>query len=190
MASSTNLWHYTNYEALRNILKDGCLKPSDKTSERYDFLNCKKKKFQKICLTNISIEDSKMHRVKYGDYCIGFKNKWVKENRISPIIYCRKEAKLTELIEKILTKIDKEDKELFLKYCKPYSDCNSKCKDENKRELLRRYDEHEWRYIPESDTDVLKFTPQDVSKIYVPKSKEEDLKKQIPDYKEKITGCF
>ncbi len=186
MASSSILWHYTNSKSLRSILKFGYLKPSDKTSERYDFLNCGEQKFKKVCFTNMSIKKNNIHKEKYGDYCIGFNNKWVNENRLSPIIYCREKGNLTELIKNILGQINKEDKKLLLKYCKPYSDYNPTFKDKSKKELLRRYDEHEWRYIPESDTDVLKFTFQDVFKIYVPEQEEKDWKNQFPNYKDKI----
>ncbi len=190
MASSTKLWHYTYYPELQSILKDGYFRPSEGKGERYDYLDCSDKKFKRVCFTNMSTKDNKTHKGKYGDCCIGFNNNWANKNKLSPIIYCRKEGRLTQLIKRILARIDKEDKDLLLQYCKPYSDYNHDNKDKSKREKLRRYDEQEWRYIPEQDGDTLKFTQEDVYRIYVPESANKtQLEKQYPKYKGKII-CY
>lgn len=91
------------------------------------------------------------------------------------------------MIKRILLQIKKNDKELLLKYCKPYSDYSPDCKDKNKRKKLRRFDEYEWRYIPKSGHDKLNFSLQDIYRIYVPTNENKDeLEEKFPLYKEKI----
>jgi len=187
MASSSNVWHYTNFNALKEILKYGYLLPSEGGGERYDFLGKGQRYFKRVCLTNLNQNNNKTHRKKFGDCCIGFKNKWANNNKLCPVIYCRRNGKLTELIKNILKQIDPKGQELLLQYCKQYSDYDPHKKDIDQRDILRRYDEQEWRYIPESDDDVLKFNKEDISKIYVPsETYKEELSKLYPKYEDII----
>lgn len=190
MASSTKIWHYTNWDSLQNILATEFLLPSNRGEERYDFIDPNISiDYKKVCLTNMSTDDNRIHKRKYGDYFIGFENHWVDHNQICPIIYCREKGKLTELLIRITNKISREDRDELLTYIKPYSDFESDQYHgpQGDMENLRRYDEHEWRYIAKHDNDVLKFTPNDVFRIYVQTDDEKKILQQnFPKYANKI----
>ena len=146
--------------------------------------------YKKVCLTNLSISDNLTHKDKFGCCFVGFYNDRVNRNNICPVIYCRNEGRLSQILKRILDKIPKEDQELLLKYIKPYSDFDSNNYDGPllDRKHLRRYDEQEWRYVPEHDGDVLRFTPNDVYKVFVQTEEQKlELAKTSPTYANKIT---
>lgn len=194
MASSSHLWHYTHYDSLQQILTTKHICPSV-CEERYDYIGMENRSYKMACFTNISIKDNKTHTDKYGDCCIGFKNSWVNRYKICPIIYCRVDGRLTGVLRSILSeesKVSGDDKELLLKYIKPYSDLNSEGRIPRKDEKvdkvhLRRYDEYEWRYIPTDDSDVMDFDTDDIYRIYVDSEENmTELQAMFPTFAKKI----
>ncbi len=184
MASSSYLWHYTKEMGLKGILKNQAFDPSfSKKKERFDYLGQGEKVIPKVCFTNISgkvFKDSCRHRNKYGRYVIGLKLSWARANGLNPIIYCRKDSALTNEIKNIIKSCP-----TLLPYCKQYSDCKSTDPQERKLQL-RRYDEREWRYIPQNGGDKLYFSIDDIHAIYVPAFDVNAMKKEYPTYAKKI----
>lgn len=187
MPSSFYLWHYTNEDGINGILTSQSFNPFlTKGEERFDYLEQQPRRICKVCFTNISlshIKDLDRHKNTYGNYIIGLYPRWVKANRISPVIYCKKEALITDILKKAITQCPE-----LLNFCKQYSDYEKRM-PKIRRNELRRYDEQEWRYVPEKNTEehLLRFTPEDVYRIYVPNRQEQErLKKIFPAYKDKI----
>lgn len=190
MASSSHLWHYTSFDSLKKILENG-LKPSVGDGERYDYLGKENMSFLRVCFTNMGIEDNDIHSGKFGSCFIGFMNEWVNRNHICPVIYCREEGKLTKLLKQIMDQVDPLTAQKLCQYCKQYSDYG--CESYNGPYLgdkvkLRRYDEHEWRYIPNGySEEYLTFSEDDVFAIYVTSLNERKLlEDKFPKYIGKI----
>ena len=193
MASSIYLWHYTrNCEGLQNILKKGFL--INEMKETFEYLNYRDptgsstKIIKAVCFTNLSEEiDVKNHIDKYGLYAIGLTQSWANKHKISPVAYLRKEGKLTEILKAEILKVPQ-----LLNYCKQYSDYESDwCNDDDKDKsinVLRRYDEREWRYIPDKESEkYLKFNLFGVYQIIVPtKSDKCKIAESCKDYISKI----
>lgn len=193
MASSSYLWHYTKFENLKKILETQYILPSE-CNERYDFLGLDNLSFKEACFTNIDFENNQIHKDKFKGCCIGFENEWVNDHKICPMIYCRRNGQLTDLLKKLLSndEIDVHDRRLLQKFIKPYSDFGSEGynpKDDEivDKEHLRRYDEYEWRYIPEYENDVLKFNTKDIVCIYVDTIEHKiELQNEFPKYADKV----
>lgn len=190
MEKSSHLWHYTSFENVGKILNEG-LKLSIGDGERYDYLGRSDMQFLRICFTNMGIDDNAIHISKYGKCFIGFNNDWVNQHHICPVIYCRQNGKLTNILKSVMSKVDSVTAQKLCQYCKQYSDYESDNYNgpyEGDIVKLRRYDEHEWRYIPDGySQEYLKFTEDDVFAIYVTSAKEKKLlEKDFPKYKGKI----
>lgn len=157
-----------------------------KGKERYDYLDCENRRIPKVCFTSISqsnVVDTNIHRGKYGQCCIGLTQSWGKEKQLNPIIYCRKNSLLTNILKPIVAQYPE-----LLNFCKQYSDAGDQCSEEMKREL-RRFDEREWRYIPQDQdySSKLSFGPRDVKYIYVENEEQkEELRKICKKYIRKI----
>ena len=190
MISSSKLWHYTSFDNLKLILKCEYLRPSNSSCERYDFISPNiSLDYKKVCLTNLSTDDNRIHKSKYGECYIGFNNSWVDDKQICPIIYCRRNGKLTKLLQRIIQDISDADRNELLQYIKPYSDYKTDPYEgpNGGMEELRRYDEREWRYISQFEDDVLDFEMDDIYRIYVPTDRNmNDLKAEFPAYASKI----
>lgn len=190
MESSSHLWHYTSFENMKKILKEG-LKLSAGDGDRYDYLGKGNMKFMRVCFTNMGIEDNEIHISKFDNCFIGFNNKWVNDNHICPVIYCRNEGGLTRVLKDVMEQVNPITAQKLCQYCKQYSDLASDGYNgpyKGDKQKLRRYDEHEWRYVPEGySQEFLTFDPKDVFAIYVSsESQKVLLEKEFPDYKEKI----
>ena len=190
MESSSHLWHYTSLENLEKILTDG-FKLSTGDGERYDYLDKGDMSFMRVCFTNMGINDNDIHCGKYGQCFIGFTNDWVNRNQICPVIYCREQGRLTSILKEVMKQIDPITAQKLCQYCKQYSDYESENYNgpyQGDRWKLRRYDEHEWRYVPNGySEEYLTFSALDVYAIYVTSKKEQrSLENKFPAYKGKV----
>jgi len=127
--------------------------------------------FPVVCFCDIPLSRHREHRIKYGDYGIGLKKEWgIKEkNHLTSIAYSHKNSitsaglkNLFYLASKFQGNLSTDD---FRKYnnsistlmmhFKPYEGfryCKKqKCFIEN---LIRFYDEREWRFIPLNCDDI------------------------------------
>lgn len=189
MGSSSHLWHYTSFEDMKKILKEG-LKLSVGNGDRYDYLGKGNMKFMRVCFTNTTIKETDISTSKLDKCIIGFDNSWVNNNPIYPVIYYQEGDRLANVLREVMEQVDPITAQKLCQYCKQYSnpvcDNNTSCQGDMPKLYLD--DEHEWRYIPEGySQEFLTFDPKDVFAIYVSDvSQRALLEKEFPIYKGKI----
>jgi hypothetical protein len=154
--SDDSIYHYTNsYDGLVSIMNDK-IKPQY-SIEDFDYIQNNLKISQPIfCFCDIPIErHPHEHTEKYGEYGIGFKKEWAKENCLSTVQYIHYNSMSNMAIKFFVEKYNdikecmNESKEaddiinalsnavsIILMLIKPYEKGNK-----------RFYDEKEWRYI-------------------------------------------
>ncbi len=121
-----------------------------------------------VSFCDIPLSQIKNHVRQYGNYAVGLSKEWAKKKTICPVLYTHSSASLASNIFssfKTIEKINKENNnqnvisevdEVFkaiaysLCFMKPYE--GKLVKDGTyKGEIIRFYDEREWRYMPSPD---------------------------------------
>ncbi|NMF24143.1 abortive infection system antitoxin AbiGi family protein [Alistipes shahii] len=191
--SSPNLYHLTKkFEYLRAIVQNKYFKVYYVLETFFFIENSMRFAIPMVCFTDLPKGVRGKHRARYGDYGIVLKKEWARNNGICPVLYCKKDGKLTETIRVIYHTAPKLQMRL-LSYCKPYyahyyNREQGKWSDNN----VRFYDEREWRYVPDFNIEdiknvrageefegIISFTDNDVVRIYVTSEAE---KNQIAKY--------
>ncbi len=119
--SSNNLYHYTNKEGLKGILRNG-FKPS---YCKELIIGAKKTIYfaiPMVCFCDIPFELSENHRKNYNsDYAIGLSKEWQIMNRLNSILYLNENSVLWEDISEIFNLIveidNKKSMEIENKLC-------------------------------------------------------------------------
>lgn len=165
--SSNTLFHFTDEEKLISILKEG-FKPHLCMEDLNFFLTDEEltkedtEDFQHaipmICFCDIPLSQSKNHMNTYGNFGVGLKKDWGKQKSISPVLYAYKKSKITSVIQQIMINFhddismyDKLTYDLYLIHCftKEYEGkLWEKKEGKFSGEIIRFYDEREWRYVP------------------------------------------
>lgn len=115
-----------------------------------------------ICFCDIPLANAKRHIDTYGSFGIGLSKEWGMKYGISPVLYTFPNATLGKFLGRILDFVEKSTSHNYEKlkdirhisqdiFChfKPYEGYlwrNGSYKDE----LIRFYDEREWRFVPEA----------------------------------------
>lgn len=108
-----------------------------------------------VCFCDIPLSQIYNHTEFYGRYAIGLRKDWGIRNKINPVIYTYKGSSSATCLSNIINKVFEDGSDLddyinFLSFTKPYEgklwqDCMYR------DEIIKSYDEREWRYIPKVD---------------------------------------
>lgn len=163
MAISTNsIIHYTKtIKALKSILENGL-----KVKYCYEKVLASEKghlhsAFPMVSFCDIPLSQVKDHLDSYGEFGIGLKKEWAKENKLSPVLYFDKDSELMNYIRSEFERLNEKRKKneiefsdmehliTILAYSKNYeADLTRKGKTIKD---YRFYNEREWRYIPNQE---------------------------------------
>jgi hypothetical protein len=161
--SSNSLFHFTDTpEKLFSVLTHEFL-PRFSLQE-FDFRkgNPTKAAFPMVCFCDIPLSQIGNHIDTYGYYGIGMNKEWGEKNKLNPILYLRKNSRLSDkttnlflnvqheefLMTPLLQKSKREILDLF-RYIKPYK--GDFYRNGRKIKDVTFYNEREWRYIPETN---------------------------------------
>ena len=141
------LTHFTSFESLLKILKEKKLLVQF-AKEPLDVLQPGIQPIvPRVCFTDLPLENARILREKrYGECGIAFSKDFASSRGISPVIYLRKNGRLTGIIKGVLDKIEEEERKYLLAFLKPYY---GNKKGIISQEMERSYDDREWRYVPE-----------------------------------------
>ncbi len=197
--SSPNLYHYTKkFSNLDNIIRGKCFELHYVLETFFFIAPNLQYRIPMVCFTDLPQGTRARHRKRYGDYGIVLKKEWAKNQGVCPVIYCRTDGNLTNIIKAICKNSSPKLQIKILSYCKPYyahfyDSKTSKWSGEN----IRFYDEREWRYVPLEFDDAkigakglgkISFTDDDIVRVYVKSIEEQKWLSEIVDInKIKIT---
>ncbi len=111
-----------------------------------------------VCFCDIPLSQLMNHIETYGKYGLGMSKEWGIGEGLNPVIYFNKNSHLIKKINKLLG-LDSPDMmgestaqaySGIMRYMKPYEGTlyrGGRSVNEN----VRFYDEHEWRYVPDSN---------------------------------------
>jgi len=160
--SSETLFHLTSSaEYLLGILKNEfypryCM-------ERYELggRTIIKAAFPMVCFCDIPLSQIKNHIDRYGCYGLGMSKIWAEKNGLNPVLYLRGSSDFSVRIRVILDNIVSDFRQKqkktemwdalvrILRYMKPYE--SPYFRDNKMNEIIRFYDEREWRYVVSPD---------------------------------------
>ena len=159
--SANTLFHFTrNINNLKDILKEG-FKPNfciEHWENIWDFST--DVEIPMVCFCDIPISQLRNHINTYGKYAIGLTKEWAKLYEITPVLYTHNNSSILRHYNKIIGNRRVSDDESIsaynsyrhvLQYIKPYEG-----KLPNNDEIIRFYNEREWRYVPELDEELHK----------------------------------
>ncbi len=157
--SSNTLWHQTDEDGLKGIVKDKCLYISYSvekvTSAGYDVEFA----YPMVSVCDLPLAETGNFLNKYGGYTIGFNAEWGKRNHFAAVWYCYKNSfALKTIVEMLARKINyfgekvENDEDYqrivyILSYIKQYEGPLAKHNYSN----YRFYDERELRFVPNAD---------------------------------------
>ena len=152
--SSAALFHFTSqFEYLESILFDGfwpryCIEYGWGDQGDRNFA------VPMVCFCDIPLSQIHNHIKLYGGYGIGMSKEWAINNKISPVHYLIKGSFVTEVLNKLRKKAEKEDVKEHLTFIKKYKGVmyrKNKQGKYKKYEDYIYYNEREWRYVPKID---------------------------------------
>jgi hypothetical protein len=114
-----------------------------------------------VCFCDIPLSKIHNHASHYGGYALGMSKSWGMKNKITPVLYSYKYSALESYLY-FISKDMSKDIEFFLdkyslllksyfnimRFVKPYEGRRWK-QGQNGTEIIRFYDEREWRFVPE-----------------------------------------
>lgn len=167
--SANTLFHFTGcVENIESILENKfypryCMENLDDVMPRGIV---KQVAIPMVCFCDIPLSQIKNHMSSYGKYAIGLSKEWAKNVRINPVMYIDGNSYATSLIKQAISRLtdsvrkEESNKDLYMDtvafstYLKKYEGNKWNAKNFD-GEVVRFYDEREWRYVP-SYKDVLK----------------------------------
>lgn len=200
--SAPNVGHYVQkLEYLVHTLKHKCFDVYY-CLENQCFIEEKKTEYiPMVCFTDLNHKVTETHKKRYGSYVIKLTKDWANRKKLSPVLYLSLHGKLTQIIKDLYRQCEPNVQQNILSYCKPYR-AKSLCKRTRKYdEVVRFYDEREWRYVPDNylpyeddgnsgfiyANDKLTFEYEDVVRVYVPdESAKNKLEMEFPQLRNKI----
>lgn len=107
-----------------------------------------------VCFCDIPLSQLMSHIGIYGKYGLGMSKEWGIREGLNPVIYFNKNSHLVKKIN-MLTDSPIIEKDLtaytgIMQYLKPYEGTLYRS-GRSVKENVRFYDEHEWRYVPDSN---------------------------------------
>lgn len=157
--SSNILWHQTNIDGFKNILKSKCLTCSYCLESFLD--NQHKIGFPMISLSDIPIADIEEYLDQYGGYSFGFSRDWVIKSGFNPVWYCDKSNQATRQHIQILYDNLKNNQKnnniaqiltLLFYYGAYIKEIEGPLTVKSKNLIYKNYrfyDEREYRYVPD-----------------------------------------
>jgi len=164
--SARTLFHFTTkLEYLIKILESNfrpryCLEDTSwATSDKISKIEMA---YPMVCFCDIPLSKIKKHLTTYGHYGVGLKKDWGFKKSLTPIIYSRKNAKTSRIIDDLIDWYSQNGEPTDLKYIisdiimymKPYY---GKMWRNSEYKKTKFYDEREWRWIPEINRPDLKM---------------------------------
>jgi len=173
--SANTLFHFTSKkEHLLNILKKGfypryCIEDVKLSfEEKYQQLANTEIAIPMVCFCDIPLSQISSHTRKFGPYAVGMAIEWGIKNGLNPLMYVAPDSNpikifrdsISDSISYLLGQYNENNSEskklreladhimYLIRYLKPYE---GKKWDGNEfnGELMKFYDEREWRYIPD-----------------------------------------
>tara|TARA_R100000935_G_scaffold57209_2_gene90649 strand:+ start:715 stop:1434 length:720 start_codon:yes stop_codon:yes gene_type:complete len=155
--------------------------------------------FPMVCFCDIPLSQTTQHMNTYGNYAIGLSKEWGLKNRVTPVQYYYRESpnfdaflKLLSFINENIEEDNTHKKEMTMQilrvglYKKIYEGSFFRGSDYLK-DVVKFYDEREWRYVPElSDLVKLKLYPSLEKKDFLNKKLREDRNKSMEALKLKF----
>lgn len=165
--SSNILWHQTNKDALKKILKAKSFRYSYSLEYIKYGNDALELAFPMLSLCDIPIADFADYLTKYGGSSIGLSREWGIKNGITPVIYCEKTSPLLDdIISMILRNTNEEADHFFLKFLSHVKNHEGELPKYNYKKY-RFYDEHEMRIIPKlEELQMLNLQPTLFKKEY------------------------
>lgn len=176
--SSNILWHQTNETGFYEILKSKRLRYSYCLERIIPKFGLEPVAFPMISVSDYPFSEIVNNKWTYGDYCIGFNQKWGEKVGFSPVCYCSYGSHSLKQINGLLEKaMEIDSSQLFnlamyffahMKFVEAPLLTHKK-----KFKKYRFYDEREWRVVPTRDeTDKVELMP------YLAENQYEDFKEK------------
>lgn len=112
-----------------------------------------------VCFCDIPLSQIKRHTENYGDYAIGLSKEWAIRMKVNPVLYAYPNSDFSNKLRDALLELhEHDDKEghdfstkftFAIQYIKPYEGKLWR-NGQWSEEVIRFYDEREWRYVPET----------------------------------------
>jgi hypothetical protein len=193
--SANTLFHFTSKkEYLMNILDNGFF-PRYCLESNFIMTDADRWAIPMVCFCDIPLSNTKKHKEKYGDYCIGLSKEWAIKKGLSPILYTTHNSHLTKslIIKRKMVLDSLKDKDISFSseiydrllytsfFIKEYEGLQNK--NQKYKNSIRFYDEREWRYVPsimefKNDTYIPMFSEKIVSNT-----------KKLGSYNDKLQMC-
>ena len=160
--SSNTIFHFTKRENLLGILQDDFYPKFHLEHYQIDERTSFKLGIPMVSFCDIPLSLVNKHMEKYGNYGIGMSREWAERNKLNPILYLRKGSETTKILYDALIGIVKYTKESSkvgveiesLTECldllrKLFTFTKSFDLLAEDGEIVKYYDEREWRYVPD-----------------------------------------
>lgn len=153
--SSNILWHQTEFDKLKNILKSKKIKCSYCIET---FMGTTGKiAFPMISLSDIALADFIEYIDQYGGQSLGFSRDWVKNKGFNPVWYCEKNQAIEAHKKTLHDQINKKNDDIniyllslyYSAYIKPIEGPLYVKSKRKTYENYRFYNEREYRYVPD-----------------------------------------
>lgn len=173
--SSNILWHQTNEDGFYEILKSKRLCYSYCLERIIPMFKLKPVAFPMISVSDYPFSEIGNNRWAYGNFCIGYNQKWGERVGFSPVCYCSYGSRSLQQLNNLLYEaIQTGSQKLFGLAMFLFSHMKFvEAPLKTKKQLFKKYrffDEREWRvvpYITETDKDgIMPFLTEDGYKEY------------------------
>jgi len=137
--SSDTLFHFTNFENLKGILKYGFYPRYSIETQEFEGKAPYVSAWPMVCFCDIPLSQVKKHLKTYDEYGIGMSREWVISMKLNPVMYIRTGSDLSQWLYRMIENIAKlsaaEDpiaREIkggllfMLKHIKPFEGINKK----------------------------------------------------------------
>ena len=173
--SSNILWHQTNKMAFYDILTSKKLLYSYSLEKTIFLFQYKPIAFPMISVSDFPFSEISNNKWTYGNYCIGFNQKWGVKVGFSPVWYCSSSSHCLLLLNSLLEKTINSDFEaLFKDYMFLFANVkfNQASLSTNGHTFKEYcfYDEREWRAVPyiteKNNASIMPFLNEDAYKDF------------------------
>ena len=104
--SSNTLWHQTDEDGLKGIIRDKCLYISYSVEEVTSARDKAEFAYPMVSVCDLPLAETGNFLNKYGGYTIGFSAEWGKRNHFAAVWYCYKNSfALKTIVEMLAQKI-------------------------------------------------------------------------------------
>ena len=97
--SSNILWHQTNYNSLRKIIRSKRILCAYSIEDVADIVG-QELAFPMVSMCDLPLSEFTEYQGKYGDYSIGLSREWGIKNRFTPLWYYESKSRVPQLLKK------------------------------------------------------------------------------------------